>query len=449
MAAAIVGTQGGDARGRAAAIGVRDQPPPQLEQVSRVAGTAPSRARPTWVSAFTVGEVVMGFETQDTALGELNPGALRSLIEHCDDAVILLDAAQRITWSNAAATRLLRCDRAAVIGQAFPALFAERHRRFAANAMTRFLRGATTARTLGGIDSELRGCRADGSEFVPEFSMVRTEDVETPVIMVFLRDRTAWHDREQALDNLAHTDSLTGALNRRGFTDAANAVLDASMPGTTNALLIVDIDNFKAVNDTYGHPAGDVVITTVVARVSERCRGPDLIARWGGEEFIVLLQGADAGAARDMSERIRRGISDTPIRTSGTGHHVGLTASIGISIMRGRERTLEALIAGADEALYRAKTAGGDCVRCQDPTRDPESVATSNEPDEAVAPDNDFNGDVAEALAGPMRTYFAVFQEGVRTLSDLQATATRHYTSLALAPTSSANPCACAVYGRQ
>jgi diguanylate cyclase (GGDEF)-like protein len=162
-------------------------------------------------------------------------------------------------------------------------------------------------------------------------------------------------ERELALQ--ATRDPLTRLSNRRHFWSLAESSLDRRDGVGQDALLLVDIDLFKRVNDEYGHAAGDRVLTAVAERLRDAAREHDIVARWGGEEFLVLLPGTDIAGAKLAAERLRTKISETPIDT-GTAS-LAVTVSIGATLV-GDWPSLDEAIARADRALYRSKAEGRD-----------------------------------------------------------------------------------------
>ncbi|MFN7977594.1 MAG: diguanylate cyclase [Vicinamibacterales bacterium] len=165
------------------------------------------------------------------------------------------------------------------------------------------------------------------------------------------------------MEALALHDGLTGLLNRRALQDRAHAVLAAARRQRKPfAVALVDIDHFKRINDTYGHLAGDEVLTEVARRMAAGVRGPDDVGRWGGEEFLLLLPDADESAAIAIAERLRTEVQ-APVQTA-----VGVvlvTVSIGVAAVAAPElgeARLDVLIREADAALYRAKAAGRNRV---------------------------------------------------------------------------------------
>jgi diguanylate cyclase (GGDEF)-like protein len=164
-------------------------------------------------------------------------------------------------------------------------------------------------------------------------------------------------DAEERLRAAAGTDALTGLLNRRRMSDQMhNELIRARKASGSFAVMLLDLDYFKDINDRYGHTSGDLVLAQVAAVLRRCVRDRDIVARWGGEEFLILLPSAGLHAAVDIAERIRSEVRATVIRGD---IHVSVT--IGLAIWRDGEN-LEATIHRADTALYRGKHSGRDCV---------------------------------------------------------------------------------------
>ena len=162
------------------------------------------------------------------------------------------------------------------------------------------------------------------------------------------------------LETVAYTDALTNIFNRRYFMTVAALHLERVLKSRTAAYIILfDIDHFKRVNDTYGHPAGDETLKSIAVRVKEAIRPDDIFARYGGEEFIIFVSGVDKTIICALAERIRRSISKTPIIFEDV--HFTVTASFGIA-SAAPKNDLHTAIKLADEALYCAKNAGRDNV---------------------------------------------------------------------------------------
>jgi diguanylate cyclase (GGDEF)-like protein len=166
-------------------------------------------------------------------------------------------------------------------------------------------------------------------------------------------------DSRAELLALSLSDPLTGVRNRRALYDCAqHEIARAGRSGEPVTLLMVDVDHFKKVNDQHGHPVGDQVLREVAAAIVSTARGSDVVARFGGEEFAVLL--IQTEDARLTAERLRAAIAALEVRAP--NGPVRVTASIGIASATGAALDFEALIRHADDALYRAKQAGRDRV---------------------------------------------------------------------------------------
>jgi diguanylate cyclase (GGDEF)-like protein len=163
------------------------------------------------------------------------------------------------------------------------------------------------------------------------------------------------------LEWLATRDPLTGLLNRRGLLlEASRHLADPSPARPPVAVLVADIDAFKVVNDRHGHATGDAVLTRFAGLVREILGESHLVARYGGEEFICVLPGSSLEAARTLAERLRRATEREPF--AGTAGPLGLTVSIGLSLVGPAEDTILPAVARADAALYAAKQSGRNRV---------------------------------------------------------------------------------------
>ncbi|AOJ10689.1 GGDEF domain-containing protein [Burkholderia mayonis] len=165
----------------------------------------------------------------------------------------------------------------------------------------------------------------------------------------------------QKLEHLATTDPLTGASNRRKFIEQMHAeIARAKRDGTTFSLLALDLDNFKNINDNYGHQVGDVVLRNFVRQCLTAIRPYDHIARVGGEEFMVLLPKMLADAASGIAERVRTSIANASFGID--GKHTPVTVSIGVSQYGRDGDTVDDILSAADKLLYRAKHEGRNRV---------------------------------------------------------------------------------------
>jgi diguanylate cyclase (GGDEF)-like protein len=187
--------------------------------------------------------------------------------------------------------------------------------------------------------------------------------VSTPIAFTLMALLRQLESSRQEAQQAATTDLLTGLFNRRQWLEVANPEMQRSeSAGDAAAVMLLDVDHFKRVNDLYGHATGDAVLHSVARICRETLRPGDICARWGGEEFIVLLKGAETPHATQIAERLR-----SAVETSAVNHgerRVSVTASIGIASSREHLAgyDLEDLIHLADSAMYAAKQAGRNRV---------------------------------------------------------------------------------------
>ena len=176
------------------------------------------------------------------------------------------------------------------------------------------------------------------------------------IVMCVERIRRQW-------EAAAATDELTGLPNRRSISATAHMRFNAAQRMClveAFAVAVIDIDHFKSVNDRFGHDAGDAALVHLADVLGKTCRGPNMAGRHGGEEFVVLLDVANAVEAIDAAERIRRTIAESPITLS--NQRVQISASIGVSVMSANDAGFEDILKRADLALYSAKRRGRNCV---------------------------------------------------------------------------------------
>ena len=162
---------------------------------------------------------------------------------------------------------------------------------------------------------------------------------------------------------MAVTDALTGLHNRRYMAGQLQALVNRAVHGGSSvAVLLMDIDHFKSVNDSFGHDAGDEVLTEFALRLATNVRAVDLPCRMGGEEFVVVMPGASLDDAHKVAERIRRDVASAPFRIMGGRESLSITISIGVAATNGAGDTPEQLLKRADEGVYEAKAGGRNKV---------------------------------------------------------------------------------------
>ncbi|BCW17361.1 hypothetical protein NtRootA9_00690 [Arthrobacter sp. NtRootA9] len=197
----------------------------------------------------------------------------------------------------------------------------------------------------------------DGRIFVTVFGSAVTTLVTMVLLVVVSFSMAALSSEQQtrALRVVATRDDLTGLLNRKAFLDlAAEQLADRAITGASGALILADLDHFKAVNDTYGHAAGDAALRRFADSCTATVRATDLVGRYGGEEFVLLMPGASAERAELVAGEISRRLADG----SGADGVEMPTASYGIATYDAGTSNVDNLIAEADAALYLAKSLG-------------------------------------------------------------------------------------------
>lgn len=164
---------------------------------------------------------------------------------------------------------------------------------------------------------------------------------------------------------VSQTDPLTFLFNRRAIVrELQDEVLRSERYNTPLSISIVDVDDFKAINDTYGHAVGDEVLKQVAHRLREGIRHPDVVGRYGGEEFIILLPSSDITAATEQADRLCRQVREMPHQVK--EHAIHVTLSIGVAQLKIGTDTWDSLLNRADSAMYEAKNKGRNCWVAQD-----------------------------------------------------------------------------------
>ncbi|MEN2976437.1 EAL domain-containing protein (plasmid) [Tistrella bauzanensis] len=266
------------------------------------------------------------------------------------DAIICADADGRIGFWNAAAERLFGYTADDIENRTADVIIPDRWR----PAYHTVLRRLRTGRRLAFADRtlELSGMRKDGSVFPVEFSFSTWSEGSVARIGVILRDVTERHRSEERLYRLASFDALTDLANRGAWTARLTDIIDAGSPAT---VLLIDLDGFKEVNDSFGHAVGDLVLKGVADRLKASCCDAIMVGRLGGDEFVVLLPGSDPRRANLIAADLVTTIAQPYL--AGT-ERVALGASIGVALSPQHATRPEDLLKAADLALYRAKASG-------------------------------------------------------------------------------------------
>jgi diguanylate cyclase (GGDEF)-like protein/PAS domain S-box-containing protein len=288
-------------------------------------------------------------------LFEVAPIARAMLVERMRDGVIVLDRRRRIIDFNPAAREMLGLSETASAGRFISRELPTLH--------TFILHLTETPNARSGLSLDVMGMPS------------RFEASATPLFdslggltghLVIFRDVTEQKRTEEKLHHLALTDYLTGVFNRRAFFELAVPEFERSRRYHHSlAFIIIDVDNFKKVNDTYGHLVGDQVLESMSRTCQQALREVDTLARYGGEEFVVMLPETDREGARQAAERLRQRVEQQAVSSRLGPVHV--TISLGVAVYHpDREPiTIDRLLAEADQALYRAKQTGRNRVCIQ------------------------------------------------------------------------------------
>ena len=205
--------------------------------------------------------------------------------------------------------------------------------------------------------------RKDGSIMLGDLQVIPQVDADGRVVQILgvTRDISERRRFEEELERLAVTDPLTGAWNRRkGEEQLASDIKEAQRYGPALSVLVVDIDRFKSVNDTLGHAVGDSVLIELNRRLTGNLRSSDVLARWGGDEFVIVMRHCVIGDAVALAGKLRALVADAPFEGAGS-----VTVSIGAAQLKPQD-DLTTWLGRADDALYEAKAAGRNSVRAHD-----------------------------------------------------------------------------------
>lgn len=279
----------------------------------------------------------------------------RSLVQNMSDAILILDSAGVIRYASPAAEHGWGYDDGELLGRsALSLLVAEEQARARAQFVSGCQQPGATWRT------ELHLRNADGS--IRDVEAIAINLLDRPAVggVVFTyRDITERNTHERTLKELAFLDNLTGLANWSRLRSELERLLAAGPANNEFGLLLLDIDSFREVNDTFGHQRGDQLLRQVGERLAAQLADGDVVARLGGDEFAMLLRGVDAGGARARADRLLAAL-DLPFESDGAP--VQLSASIGIALHPDHGSDADMLLSRADIAMYTAKDTRSGCV---------------------------------------------------------------------------------------
>lgn len=274
----------------------------------------------------------------------------KAIVDNAAQCIFVTDAKMRIVATNAAFGATTGYAVEDVVGRDLATFEANR------GGDVSFGEAWRAARDEGRWSGDIWARRKNGEALLERLtvSTVAGEDGRPTHFVAMFADATALKAEEDAIADMANKDALTGLSNRRaGMARAAELIAEADTAGKQVAVMLLDLDRFKAINDTLGHAAGDAVLTEVAARLRRSTRDNDAIARLGGDEFLVALGDLDDSAAiRRMAARIAHALV-APIAYEGAELHIG--CSIGVAMFPSDAAVLAELVEFADAAMYSAK----------------------------------------------------------------------------------------------
>ncbi|HET9017186.1 MAG TPA: EAL domain-containing protein [Thermomicrobiaceae bacterium] len=296
----------------------------------------------------------------------------RAVVDTAFDAIVTMTADGLVRSFNRGAERVFGYTAEEIVGQPLVTLMPERFRPAHREGLARYL--ATGEAHVLHRTIALTGLRRDGSEVPLEMSIAEVSDPSGSLFTGILRDITQRKALEEQLLHQAFHDPLTGLPNRTLFMDRlTHAAGRVSRAGSMIAVLFLDLDNFKLVNDTLGHGAGDQLLVTVADRVRGCLRVGDTAARLGGDEFTVLLEDVeDVAAAVHAARRIVRALN-RPVALG--GREATVNVSVGIALGGPGAYDVEDMLRNADVAMYRAKSRGKARYEVFDPSMHTPAIA--------------------------------------------------------------------------
>lgn len=284
--------------------------------------------------------------------------AARHILSIADMAIIATDSQGIITESNRSAQAMFGYQETEMLGLSVHALLPPHFRQRHAELLQAFVLGQDSERRMN-QRNEVVGYRKDGSFFPLEASIAKFPGQDDCLLVVTLRDITDRKRAEEELTRRATHDTLTGLPNRALIRERlANALQRSRRNGLSVALLFVDLDGFKLINDTHGHDAGDILLKCVARRLMDQVRPGDTVARLAGDEFVILCEQVEQPAGMAVLAGRLNDIMRQPIEFN--GHDLFVTASIGVAIGTGSTHSADDMLRYADTAMYAVKEHGRD-----------------------------------------------------------------------------------------
>ena len=324
---------------------------PWVFNILHISGTFSLKDFDATTLAYTVTVICFIWAFYRNHLFDLQPIARGQAFMNMSDGIVVLDAKERITDFNPAARGILEVLSLDIIGEHFSELFE-----------------VEVAGRLLDMKSKIPLHLKKGEDdfyYDVRISPIRTKKGDSAGKILSFRDVTRQKQLEYKLEYYATTDSLTGLYNRREFSRLAELELHRGIRyNNPLSIVMIDIDHFKKVNDNFGHDTGDIAMKEMVRICRRGLREVDIFARWGGEEFVVLLPETALSEATEAAERLRESIEKSVIEApSGS---LSITVSVGVSELGHSAGTLEEGLKLADKAMYHSKAMGRNRCSCID-----------------------------------------------------------------------------------
>ena len=290
--------------------------------------------------------VLLGHAIIKRGLYRLAPIAQEQIVENMNDGLILMDMQGRFIEANSAAKKL----------------FTELNTLMSGSGMPHF-KEITWEDNDSSIKKDFDITSDTGVKKYYQASLNSIEkNGKTIGKSITIHDVTDAKERLDEVRQMAERDTLTGLINRGTLYEHGKAIFAQFSPQSNAAVLMMDIDFFKMINDTYGHLNGDEVLKKVAKALASRLRATDLVGRYGGEEFCVFLPYVSMEDAMELAEKLRKSIESLDLTLN--GNKVNVTISAGIAVYdNARHKSFELFLSDADAALYEAKNSGRNCVK--------------------------------------------------------------------------------------
>jgi diguanylate cyclase (GGDEF)-like protein/PAS domain S-box-containing protein len=316
----------------------------------------------------TVLEMALYKHAADVKLSKV-AGLSQAIVDNIADGVITIDQQGLVTSLNSAAGRIFGYEDSQVLGHNISMLMPAPHRAHHDGYLQSYYQ--TGEASVLGVPREVRGLRSNGDVFPMNLFVSRLVREEKTIFIGLIRDLTEHHQDLEEIRRLAFYDALTGLPNRRLLMDRlGQAMLASTRSGEHGALILLDLDHFKRLNDTLGHDVGDELLQQVAARLRTCVREGDSVARIGGDEFVVLLESLSNQAmeAATDAELVAIKILEALAKPYELRDHLySVTPSIGIVQFTQGQETAEDLFKMADVAMYQAKSSGRNTACFFDP----------------------------------------------------------------------------------